>query len=74
MAPMAIAASSSDAGRWLVTAVLLGIGLWLVVGRRRWAREVYTPPLSYLGRAGPAIVAGLGLLLIVAAVWAALDG
>jgi hypothetical protein len=71
---MAITASSGGAGRWLVSVVLLGIGLWLVIGRRRWAREVYTPPLSYLGRAGPVIVAALGVLLIVAAIWAALAG
>ena len=55
---------------WVGFVAAVALGTWLIVRRNQWARDVYQPPLSAMGRAGPIIPAALGVLVIIAAVWA----
>jgi O-antigen ligase len=70
---VAMALLTVTLGGWLAVAAVLALGAWLIVRRERWAQDVYQPPLGSLGRAAPVIPAALGVLLIVAAIWAVGD-
>jgi hypothetical protein len=63
-----MALSTVTLGGWLGFAGVVGLGVWLVAGRKRWAGDVYA--LSASRRVGPVVAAVIGALLIVAAVWA----
>lgn len=64
-----VLAAARTIGEWATVAVLLTVGIWLVLKREAWARDVYA--LRPLGRAGEAITATLGVLTIITAIWLA---
>ena len=49
----------------IAAGLCLSVGLWLLLGRHAWSRNVLQ--FSLLGRAGPSAAAVLGALLITAA-------
>jgi hypothetical protein len=59
---------------WIGFAAAVALGLWLILGRAKWARDVYQPPLNPFGRFAPLVPAALGVLVIAAAVWALKSG
>ena len=55
----------------VAAAVSAALGLWLLLGRRKWAADVYA--LETLGRVGQPIVVSAGILFLVAAAWLGID-
>ena len=64
--------AANSIGEWGVVATLLIVGIWLVVKRERWARDVYA--LEPFGSGGVIIVTAIGVLTVIAAVWLAITG
>jgi len=65
-------AAASTIGEWAVVAVLVTAGVWLVLKREAWARDVYA--LRPLGRGGVVITATIGVMAVIAAIWWAIAG
>jgi len=61
-----VLATARTIGEWVTVTVLLTVGLWLVLKREAWARDVYA--LRPLGRGGEAISAR-SVLTIITAIW-----
>jgi ABC-type molybdate transport system permease subunit len=58
-------------GNLVAAAISAAFGGWLLARRAKWASDVYA--LESLGRFGPPVVAGVALLLLVAAAWLCVD-